>query len=290
MTDMNKPDLSLQDKSDFYLMMARTFMTPMSQEGYQAIVEFLADDLAELDMELGYGLGPHIAALREQLAKISSQEELLIIYSRIFLQPPSEAQISPGIYLDGAMMGGTVAEMENFYRKFNVMQGEHFKGLPDHIAIQLEFVSYLYARAAEAREMGKADNEAEAGAGHFLFQFVKRWMPKFHADLEKVTRDLDEIVLPANPYLPLAGILGAAAARDAIANPEWMPEVSRVDLAMDKARADYVARGITEEDIAEMERKLKEKGLTVDHLKIAPENRNESFGWTAKTPPDPRRK
>ncbi|OGS99569.1 MAG: hypothetical protein A3F73_02990 [Gallionellales bacterium RIFCSPLOWO2_12_FULL_59_22] len=287
---MNKPDLSLQDKSDFYLMLARAFMAPMDQNTYQAIVEFLADDLAELDVELGYGLGPHIAALREQLAKVPSQEELLIIYSRIFLQPPREAQINPGMYLDGALMGGTVAEMEAFYRKFNVMRGEHFRDLPDHVAIQLEFVAYLYARAAEAREMGRHDNEAEAGAGHFLFQFVNRWMPKFHADLEKVTRELDEIMLPANPYLPLASILGDAAARDALANPEWLPVKKRVDKAIDKARADYAARGITEEDMAEMERKLKEKGLSVDHLKIPAENRDAVMGWTAKTPPDPRRK
>lgn len=290
MNDMSDPKISLQDKSEFYLMMARVFMTPHSQEIFQAMMEYLADDMMELDQVLGYGLGSHLEAYRIEMAKISSHEELLIIYSRIFLQPPREAQINPGVYVDGAFMGGTVDEMAAFYLRFGLARGEHFKDLPDHVSVQLEFVACLFARAAEALIAGIPDVGAEAGARHYLYEFVRRWLPKFHADLEKTTRELGEIGLPANPYLPLAAMLAAAVVRDAVANPAWIEEKSRVEKAIEKARANYAARGITPEDMSMIERKLKEKGLSTEHLSIPVESRTEAMGWTAKTPPDHRRK
>lgn len=290
MNDMSEPKISLQDKSEFYLILARAFMTPQTQEICQAMKEYLADDLEDMNQVLGYELDAHLENYRAEMAKIPSHEDLLITYSRIFLQPPREAQINPGVYLDGAFMGGTVDEMAAFYLKFGLARGDHFKDLPDHVSAQLEFVSCLYARAAEALQSGTPDAEFESGASHYLFQFVRRWLPMFHADLEKTTRELGEIGLPANPYLPLASMLVAAVARDSVANPAWIEEKSRVEKSMEKARANYAARGITPEDMAEMERKLKEKGLSTEHLKIPVGNRNEEMGWTAKTPPDPRRK
>ncbi len=294
MNDMTEPknsmpETSLQDKSEFYLIMARAFMTPQAQESYQAMTEYLADDLAELGQALGYELDSHLADYRAEMAKITNHEDLLIIYSRIFLQPPREAQINPGVYVDGAFMGGTVDEMAAYYLKFGLARGDHFKDLPDHVSVQLEFVSCLYARAAEALESGTPDAGAETGAGHYLYDFVQRWLPKFHADLEKTTRELGEIDLPANPYLPLASILASALALDAVADPAMVEEKSRVEKAMEKARATYAARGITPEDMAEMERKLKEKGLSTEHLNIPVGSRDHEMGWTAKTPPDPRR-
>ncbi len=290
MNDMSEPKISLQDKSDFYLILARVFMTPQNRESYQAMKEYLADDLADIDQTLGYGLDSFLEAYRGEMAKIPSHEDLLIIYSRIFLQPPREAKINSGVYLDGAFMGGTVDEMSAYYLKYGLARGDHFKDLPDHVSVQLEFVSYLYARANEALQSGTPDAWAEAGAGHYLFQFVRRWLPRFHADLEKTTRELGEIGLPANPYLPLVSMLASAMERDAVANQAWVEEKSRAEKAMDKARANYAARGITAEDMAEMERKLKEKGLSTEHLKIPVGSRDEEMGWIAKTPPDPRRK
>lgn len=291
MNDMSKPEFSLQDKSEFYLVMARVFMTPQSPEIYQAMKECLADDLDDMDRALGYGLSSPLEAFRAEMAKIPSHEDLLIVYSRIFLQPPREAKINTGIYLDGAFMGGTIDEISAFYRKFGVDRGDHFKDLPDHISVQLEFVSYLYAQAAEALNSDPGiDPGAEAGASHYLFQFVRRWLPSFHADLEKTTRELGEIGLPANPYLPLASMLVAAVNRDGLANPAWIEEKSRVEKAVEKARSHHAVRGITPEDIAEMERKLKEKGLSTEHLNIPAENRDKERGWIPKKPPDPRRK
>jgi TorA maturation chaperone TorD len=221
------------------------------------------------------------------MSKLSSHEALLVEYSQMFLQPPREAVLNVCFPLDGAMMGGTVTEIEDFYRHYGVERGDHFKDLPDHVSVQLEFISYLYGRAGEGIGRGEPDTEAEKAAGHFLHQFVSRWVPHLEQGIEKAGKKLK---LKANPWLSLVRILSLATVRDAAANPDWVKPQKRVDAAMEKARQDYASKGITPEAMAEIERKLREKGLSTDHLKVDLDQRNAALGLSAKQPPDPRRK
>lgn len=286
MIDPPTPSLMLE-RSEFYLTLARSFLTPQTEEHYKAMANYLVDDLEDLDRSLEYGIETQLDALRIAMSRLSNHEELLVEYSRMFLQPPREATLNVCYSLDGAMMGGTVSEIEAFYRNYGVERGDHFKDLPDHVSVQLEFVSYLYGRAAAELENGKLDTEAELAAGHFLYEFVSRWIPPFEAGIEKAGRNLK---LKANPYLPLVRILSAATKRDAAVNPDWVKTKKRVELAIEKARLKYSNKGITPEDMADIERKLREKGLSTDHLQVALDKRNEVLGLSAKTPPDPRRK
>lgn len=289
MTDMSAPltPSLLHERSDFYLTLAQAFLTPLTRQHYSAMVDLLADDLADLDQSLAYGLDAELLALRTALFKLSNQQDLLLEYSSLFLQPPREAALNVCFFLDGAMMGGTVSEIELFYRHYGVERGDHFKDLPDHVSVQLEFVSYLYSRAARGMESGSPDPEAEQAANHFLYAFVRRWTPHFQSGIVKAGRTLE---LKANPYLPLARMLAIAVDRDAVANPDWLKPKKQVEVAMSKARHVYATRGITPDDLADMERKLREKGLSTDHLHVALDRRNEAMGLSAKSPPDPRRK
>ena len=289
MTDMSDslmPTL-LHEKADFYLMLAQAFLAPMEPAHYAAMTGMLADDLADIDASLEYGIGTQIEALRAAMARLSNHEELLVEYSQMFLQPPREAVLNVCFPLDGAMMGGTVTEIEDFYRHYGVERGDHFKDLPDHVSVQLEFISYLYGRAAEGIGRGEPDTEAEQAACHFLHQFVSRWLPHLELGIEKAGLKLK---LKANPYLPLVRILSLAVARDAAANPDWVKPQKRVDAALEKARQDYASKGITPEAMAEIERKLREKGLSTDHLQVDLDQRNAALGLSAKQPPDTRRK
>ena len=289
MTHMNEPlpPSLLHERSEFYLTLAQSFLTPQTEEHYRAMTDLLADDLTDLDLCLSYGLAPQLEALRTALSKLSSHQELLLEYSSMFLQPPREATLNVCFALDGAMMGGTVSEIELFYRHYGVERGDHFKDLPDHVSVQLEFVSCLYGRAAQGLESDSPDLESEQAAQHFLYAFVSRWLPHFESAIAKAGRQLE---LKANPYLPLARILALAVEQDALANPQWLKPKKQVEVAMDKARQTYASRGVTPEDMAEIERKLRAKGLNTDHLKVALGERNAAMGLSAKSPPDPRRK
>jgi TorA maturation chaperone TorD len=289
MTDMSDslmPTL-LHEKAEFYLTLARAFLAPMEAAHYEAMTGMLADDLADLDASLAYGMAPQLEALRAAMSRLASHEELLVEYSQMFLQPPREAVLNVCFPLDGAMMGGTVTEIEDFYRHYGVERGDHFKDLPDHVSVQLEFVAYLYGRAAEGIGEGEPDTGSEKAAGHFLHRFVSRWLPHLELGIENAGKKLK---LKANPWLPLVQILGIATARDAAANPDWVKPQKRVDAAIEKARRDFAGKGITPEDMAGIERKLREKGLSTDHLKVDLDQRNAALGLSAKQPPDPRRK
>ncbi|MDP2367706.1 molecular chaperone [Rhodoferax sp.] len=273
LSDSRVPTL-LHERADFYLTLARSFLTPQTQAHCRAMVDYLADDLADLDRSLTYGLEAQVAALRVALSKLADHEELLLEYSRMFLQPPCEVALNVCYPLDGAMMGGTVSEIAFFYRHYGVERGDHFKDLPDHVSVQLEFVSYLYGRAAQGLESGTPDTEAEKAAGQFLHAFVRRWIPHFEAGIEKAGRSLE---LKSNPYLPLARVLAIGTQRDAVANPDWGKPKKRVEVAMDKARHVHASRGITPQDMADIERILREKGLGTDHLHLALDQRNEAL-------------
>lgn len=289
MTNMNVP-LSpslLHERSEFYLTLAQSFLTPQTEAHCRAMVDLLADDLADLDRSLNYGFETPLETLRTALAKLGSHEDLLLEYSSMFLQPPREATLNVCAALDGAMMGGTVSEIELFYHHYGVERGDHFKDLPDHVSVQLEFVSYLYGRAAQGLEDDRPDPEAEKAASHFLYAFVRRWVPHFELSIEKAGRNLE---LKANPYAPLARLLAIAVERDALANPDWLKPRKQAEVAMDKARQRYASQGISPEDMADIERKLREKGLNTDHLHVALDKRNEAMGLSAKSPPDPRGK
>ena len=289
MTDLSTPltPSLLHERSDFYLTLAQAFLTPLTEGHYRAMTDLLTDDLADLDQSLDYGLAPELQALRAALSELGSQQDLLLEYSSMFLQPPREAALNVCFFLDGAMMGGTVSEIELFYRHYGVERGDHFKDLPDHVSVQLEFVSYLYGRSAKGVESDNPNLEAETAARHFLYAFVRRWAPHFESDIARAGQQLE---LKANPYLPLARMLVLATERDARLNPAWLQPKKQSEVAMDKARAGYASRGITPEDMADIERKLRAKGLSTDHLQVALDKRNEAMGLSAKSPPDPRRK
>lgn len=289
MTDLSAPltPSLLHERSEFYLALAQSFLTPQTEEHFRAMADLLADDLADLDQSLAYGLARELKNLRAALSELGSQQDLLLEYSRMFLQPPREAALNVCFFLDGAMMGGTVSEIELFYRHYGIERGDHFKDLPDHVSVQLEFVSCLYGRAAQGQENDSPDLESEQAAQHFLFAFVSRWLPHFESTIAKAGRQLE---LKANPYLPLARILALAVEQDALANPQWLKPKKQAELAMDKARQTYASRGITPEDMADIERKLRANGLSTEHLQVALGERNAALGLSAKSPPDPRRK
>ena len=201
--------------AEFYLCLARAFLPPHTDNDHRALAVYLADDLADLAGETGYPIAEPLAQLRAAFDALPGPLALLQLYSKLFLTPPTPVALNTGRYLDGTVMGGSVQAIEGWYRRRGLERTESFHDLPDHVALQLEFVARLFAGAAAARQAGD-DAEArqlEAEARAFLGAFVVHWLPGFCAALE---RTLAQHRLPA-PYLYLAHILCAAVECDATA-------------------------------------------------------------------------
>ena len=271
-------------RAEFYLCLARAFLAPRDDALFHAMRDVLADDLEELGSRLGYEVAAPLADLREQMLALPDAMALLQVYSAIFLAPPTAAHINTGQYLDGAINGGSVKEMEEAYQLCGVQRDECFRDLSDHVSVQLEFVAMLYASQARRFSGEGAAAGLRVDPGHFLQIFVLRWLGRFCADLARAAALED---LSANPYLPLARILYAAAAHDAVA-PDLDPKVVRRQNAIEQARAKYAGRGITAEDMAEIKRKLEAHGLATDHLSVPMHERDGAMGLGTKSAPGTR--
>lgn len=264
---MHPNDQRQQAQAEFYLCLARAFLTPDREEAWVAMRDDLADDLEDLDSLLGYGISGEIEGYRTALAAIPDQPALLQIYSGLFLAPPRRVSINSGTYLDGSVNGGSVMAMEEAYRQGGLERNEAFMDLADHVSIQLEFVGYSFASAPEA-------------ARGFLGRFVACWLPAFLADLGRKG-------CHPSPYLPLARALSRAVGHDARSGSAEVQ--TQLQSALGRARHARAVSGVTEEDMAFIARRLREKGLATEHLHIPLDQRDEAQGLSKKVPPSPRR-
>lgn len=270
-------------QSVFYLTLARAFLAPQEVATFAAFKQFLVEDLAELNDVLDYPIIEELASLQHELAGIPDHGALLGAYSALFLDPGSRIPINAGVYIDGAMMGDTVARIEVCFRARGLEKVDGFPDLADHVAVQLEFVAHLFELAAEAPEMQAA---ADMQASDFLHIFVAAWAPRLVAEIAEAGQRLG---LAANPYLPLARIVEAVAEIDAAGvSPQYA--MRRQQTAIEKARIRRASAGISDEDMAIIELKLREQGLSTDHLRIPLEGRDSAMGMTRAVPPEPRRK
>lgn len=275
---------SLAARSEFYLCLARAFLAPTGDAMLPALRDLLADELGELALPLGYDIEPLLRSYRDEMREVVDAASLLQIYSAIFLAPPVQARINAGMYLDGAMNGGSVKAIEAAYLESGVERDAGFLDLADHVAAQLEFVALLYARQA-AVHAGQAGVQAPSvDPGLFLHAHAARWIGPLCADLARSKADRE---LPANPYYPLAMILFEAVRSDAVA-PEVDARALRSQRAIEQARARYAAQGIRAQDMREIRRKLEAQGLATDHLDVAPEGRDAAMGLGKKRLPGKR--
>ena len=120
----------------------------------------------------------------------SGQEELSISHAELFIGP-FELIAPPygSVYLEKnrQIMGNTTVGVLKSYQEAGLSVAE--KEPPDHIAIELEFMSFLSIREAEARAEGRV-NEAKDSFGKQkdFFHNYLRWVPNFCEAIRKGTK------------------------------------------------------------------------------------------------------
>jgi hypothetical protein len=170
--------------------------------------------------------------------------------------------------------------METCYRRCGLEKDAAVQDLPDHLAIQLEFVARLFAAESQTSITGTAP--PQIGAGEFLASFVARWIGPFCADLEEAER---RFKLVENPYRHLARILESAVRSEVALHPA--APAPTVDPEIARLRSQLSGKPITEEDLAIIRARLAADGLPSDHVAIPVDDRDRIMGLSTMIPPTP---
>lgn len=180
-------------KADFYRTLACSFLAPVARNAAAAMLcGELAGKLADLDRQIGYGIGPELDACQHALDAVGYPEDLQLLYAQLFLVPPRRQRIDMAPPLDGHRL----RELEACYASAGITMPEKLPVLADHLAVQLAFLSRLYA-----------ENTRAPTPGRFIERYPGRVVPALIADIDTARVRFD---LNANPYRHLARILQIA--------------------------------------------------------------------------------
>jgi len=114
-------------------------------------------------------------------------DELAIEYARLFLGPAKH--ISPhesvhniredGDY--GKLWGQSTADVKKFIESAGLKFTEGFTGMPDHIAVELEFIRHIADKECEAIEKGNFDDVLSCLklAEQFISDHLLKWIESF---------------------------------------------------------------------------------------------------------------
>ena len=136
----------------------------------------------------------------------SNQEELAVDYARLFVGPMAlQAPPYGSVYLDigNKVMGASTAEVLKFYREAGLAIDQDFTEMPDHIAVELEFVSYLLQQALASDDDAEIKLWLDRGS-HFMDTFLGRWYVQLCEAVRSNTDNAFYIALADCTYLLLS--------------------------------------------------------------------------------------
>ena len=279
----------LMSRAELYHCLGQAFVPPMEPRYHQAMVEALPADLDELLPGRNAG-----AQLADAMVDAGDHQGLLRAYSRLFMVPPRPAPLNAGLYIDRTLMGPSVVEMERYYQRHGLAREAGFRGMPDHLVLQLQFLAMLLGTAAQMDEAGAETVLREAR--DFLNRFLRPWPNDLVQRLDQESRGDPR----CRPYAVLGRMVRDALDEDA----RWLqsrvpapapdaeePEVneSRV-AARDAASSEQSRCGqcgnpfAPSAELAGMIRILEDKGLDAGHLSVCPDCRAGTMGLQTTKP------
>ena len=166
-------------REDVYRLLAACFYPPTAIFMEEQCCDSLATMLS--------GAAPEAAghaAEAAALIKRGSLDSLAVEHARLFIGPFQLVAPPYGsIYLDEAktVMGDSTARVAAFYHASGLHLADDFYELPDHFAVELEFISWLAFKQREAELTG--DNDVVTRfvelQQEFLGRFLMPWLEPF---------------------------------------------------------------------------------------------------------------
>jgi len=190
---------------------------------YEPTVEFTEEHMFDSMLAAAERLDPELAAHTRRLGEAfaaAALQELLVDYSRLFLGPVQAlARPYASVWLSGenVVMQDTTMALLQLYEQGGFAIDDNFQELPDHVAVELEFLYLLTHQLNQARAAGDAEavQALQLLRTAFLDGHLGRWLGGFilavhdHAQTD-FYRELAELT---ELFVRLEGQAQAAATR-----------------------------------------------------------------------------
>ncbi|MBI4612381.1 MAG: molecular chaperone TorD family protein [Planctomycetes bacterium] len=137
----------------------------------------LRRELEDRGFDLGLPLGPIEPGTAERLA---------VEYTRLFIGPGDHAPLFASVHSDrvgdkGRLWGDSTVEVKKFIESTGLMFKPGRGSVPDHLAIELEFMARLVEAEEEATREGNEDavRKIASAQQRFLSEYLLSWFPSF---------------------------------------------------------------------------------------------------------------
>lgn len=166
-------------REDACRYLAACYYQPEAALAEEEVFPSLLDAVARFDADLV----PYARQLGAEFARAGT-EDLLLDYTRLFLGPMQIlAKPYGSVWLEEnrTLMGDTTMAVIELYQEGGFEIDEEFRELPDHIAVELEFLYLLIFQENEARSSGNVErlNAVADLKARFLDQHLGRWIGPF---------------------------------------------------------------------------------------------------------------
>lgn len=133
---------------------------------------------------LGATLTAELERMEADLGRDRMVEELACEYARLFIGPGKHVGPYESLHRNdhpSEHWGPSTAEVKRFIEHHGLGYQQGFKGMPDHVSAELQFISMLAHVEAEAIERGENEKADQAREIQRIFhrEHIVRWVPVF---------------------------------------------------------------------------------------------------------------
>lgn len=297
----DSPLPNLLPAAELGLCLSRVFLAPQARVTLAEVQGPLLDDLRSLADSLPTLTSERLEALAQALAALSDTQQLMISYSRLFLMPPAPAPLNLGAYLDGGLMARSVPAMEALYRRHGLERDPAFRELPDHLALHLQWLAWVYSEALEATAAGGDATPALTDAATMLHDLtlpalagVRRkvaqvandattlpWRLLIELTHDQLIRDLARLQAALPTLAPRATHTSERAEGPKVVETFEASQAPRESLTCRNCGEAFESDPV----LAEMRQRLAAAGVSADHLAVCRRCRDGNDDSPSLRPP-----
>jgi putative dimethyl sulfoxide reductase chaperone len=184
--------VEVEAKATLHSLLAKAMNYPDEQLSESIASGEFAETLCDLLKALGHDqLGKEVRRFGREAQRGKAKDLLLDLekdYTRMFFaSKPRLAYLFESVYREGKLLQESTFEIAGLYRDAGLVLNEDFRLPPDHIAVELEFLSFLFFKEIEGHRSHK--HEAAEYARELQAAVIDRHLRSFAQSLaEKMTR------------------------------------------------------------------------------------------------------